>query len=171
MRFRIPALAIPILTIAIAEPTAAQAKSLEALDENGVLRVWTELDRHWNARDANAFVALFKREASFVFVDRRESLEGYDQILQRFSGQFPAMAPDLRHRTAITETRSISRDAMAIDGTVQVLRAAEEGREPEVMLEFAIFGVMVRGAEGWKIGILRVVELPDEPGDQDCVQG
>jgi uncharacterized protein (TIGR02246 family) len=159
MKLRIPALAAWFLLVAVAQPSLAQATDFET----EVLGAWADLDRHWNARDPDAFTALFSREASFVFVDRRESLEGRDEILERFSVQFSAMAPDLRHRTSLLELRSIAHGVIAVDGTVQVLRsAAEEGQESEVVLDFAIFGVMARGDEGWEIRVLRVVELPDE---------
>lgn len=32
------------------------------------------------------------------------------------------------------------------------------------MLAFAIFGVLMREAAGWRIGVLWLAELPDQPG-------
>lgn len=145
--------------------TLAQAPAAQDDAEDGIRRTWTELDRHWNQRDAEAFAALFDRDASFVFVDRRDALEGREAILARFSNQFPTMAPELRHRTTVGEIRTLADDVRFLDGTVEILSDGDEAAgPPELLVTFAIFGIMVPDADEWRIRALRVVELPEDPG-------
>lgn len=155
-----------MLTLCAVAPAAAQTPATTSDIEDDIRRVWAELDRHWNERETEAFAALFHRDASFVFVDRQDTLEGHEAILARFSGQFPTMAPALRHRTTVRDIRTVTADARMVDGTVEILRAAEAGTaDPERLLTFAIFGVMMQGVDGWRIQALRVVQLPEGPSE------
>jgi uncharacterized protein (TIGR02246 family) len=167
---RIPAavrgVTVSLLTFCAVAPAAAQTPADTSDIEDDIRRVWSELDRHWNEREPEGFSALFDRDASFVFVDRRDALDGRAEILARFSGQFASMAPELRHRTTVGDIRTLTVDARILDGTVEILRVAGTGTEdPELLLTFAIFGIMVQRADGWRIRALRVVELTEEPGE------
>lgn len=141
----------------------ASQPPLESADDavSEIRKVWTSLDERWNNRDAERFSTLFSREARFGFVNRGESLNGRGQILQYFSERFPTFAPEIRHRTTVQEIRPISHELAVLDGGVDILRlAADEGTGPTTILTFAIFAVMHRVEEGWKIRELRVVDLP-----------
>lgn len=165
MLMKAPAWAGGLVALALvaAAPSAAQTPGTPG--EAEAHQVFDELDRQWNARDAEAFSAVFAGDASFVFVDRRDTLQGRRAILERFSVQFPTMAPELRHRTTIQDVRAVASGAQMVDGTVEILRQAQpEAGEPVVLLTFAVFGVVVRGTGEWQIQALRVVELPEEGG-------
>ncbi len=145
----------------LAESSIAQNNSNHiSTDESAVREVWIEIDRFWNERAPEDFAALFAENASFVFVDREEILEGRSAILDRFSRQFPAMAPALRHRTVIQHTHSIKPDIQIVDGRVEILRKSDDGQEgQELVTTFAIVAVMGYSSKGWMIESLRVFEL------------
>ena len=144
--------------LARAQVAAAVA---ESSDDAALRSTWSTLDAMWNARDAERFSALFTTDSSFGFVDRGQSLESRATIHQHFAGQFAKFGPDLRHRTSIEQVRVIAADVHTVDGKVEILRNGNGQRpEPAVLKTFAIFAVMLRTTEGWRIRLLRAYELP-----------
>lgn len=145
----------------LAESAIAQNNSNHiSTDENAVREVWLKIDHFWNERAPEDFAALFAENASFVFVDREEILEGRSAILERFSQQFPTMAPVHRHRTVIQRTHTIKPDIQIVDGRVEILRENDDGQEgPELVTTFAIVAVMGYSSQEWMIESLRVFEL------------
>ena len=157
-----------ICAVAAPPPVAraqAAAAVAESPDDAAVRSTWSTLDAMWNARDAERFSALFTADSSFGFVDRGQSLESRATIRQHFAGQFAKFGPDLRHRTSIDQVRVVAADVRTADGKVEILRN-ETGQRPEpaVLKTFAIFAVMLRTAEGWRIRVLRAYELPATTG-------
>lgn len=148
-------------------PLAATGQALPgegAGVEQEIRATWAALDGRWNVRDAEGFSALFSRDARFVFVDRGEALDGRREILESFAHRFPTFAPDVRHRTTVHHVRPLSPEAVTVDGGVEILRLApDQGTEPTTILTFAVFAVMVRPEDGWRIRELRVFELPLSP--------
>lgn len=154
---------VGLFTVQSADAGAQAVARAGANDDGAQIRqLWSTLDSLWNGRDAAGFSELFTPDASFVFVDRRQSLDGRAGILDFFSGQFPARAPELRHRTTVMGISDIAPGVHAVDGTVEILRV-EPGTsaQPVVLRTFAIFAVMGRHADGWSISLLRIFAMPD----------
>lgn len=133
----------------------------DASADGAVRAVWSTLDEAWNAREAEPFADLFTVDTSFQFVDRGESLEGRAVVRDYFAERFPRFAPDLRHRTSVQRVRPVAEDVRALDGTVEILRVASDA-EPAVLRTFAIFAMMARDGDDWRIDVLRVYQLPAE---------
>lgn len=151
--------------IAIETPAQAVEETGEA-GEAAVRSLWSTLDATWNARDAQRFGDLFTADATFVFVDRRQSLEGRATIRERFEERFPQLGDDLRHRTTVHRIHTVRPDVLAVDGGVEILRLGlAEGTEPATLRTYAIFAVMLRTPEGWRIRALRVYQFPAATGD------
>jgi len=141
-----------------------------ATDDEAVRRLWSTLDAIWNERDAERFSELFTTDASWVFVDRGDSMVGRTAIHARFAEQFPALAPELRHRTTVRTVRAVGPDVRAVDAEVEILRDGPGGSvEPTVLRRFAVTAVMPRTQDGWRIAVLRVWQLPlaGTGGEQD----
>lgn len=150
------------LQIAFAETGASDGMPV---DGAGVRSVWSSIDATWKAGDVEQFSLLFTEDASFGFVDRGKSLESRAAIHEFFAEQFPRHAPDASHVTQVREIRRIASNVVAVDGNIEVLRnEAGEGAEPTVIRRFAMFTVMQQTAEGWKIHVLRVYQLPIPAG-------
>lgn len=149
------------------EAPAPEARAPEAPSDRAAPRtIGSTIDARWNARDADGFSELFTEEASFQFPDRGTSLDGRATIRRYFAEQFPQFAPELRHRTSVRETRMITPDFHTVDGTVEIVRVADdEGTEPTLLRSFAIFALMHRSTEGWKIRELRAYQLPATAGE------
>lgn len=155
---------------ATAIETPAQAvEGTGGADDAAVRSLWSTLDATWNERDAQRFGDLFTTDATFVFVDRRQTMEGRATIRERFEERFPQLADDLRHRTTVHRIHTVNPDVLAVDGGVEILRLGlEEGTEPATLRTYAIFAVMLRTPEGWRIRALRVYQLPaatEDSGD------
>jgi uncharacterized protein (TIGR02246 family) len=131
-----------------------------ARDSATVHELWATLDRHWNSGDARAFADLYTEDASFIFVDRADTLSGHAEILERFTGQFASTAPDLRHRSTPGAIRRVAPDIIVMDGTVEILRVTDpdEGNG-DVVLTFAIFALMRPVAGELRIELLRVYQM------------
>lgn len=141
-----------------------------ATDDETVRRLWSTLDAIWNERDAERFSELFTTDASWVFVDRGDSMVGRTAIHARFAEQFPALAPELRHRTTVRAVRAVGPGVRAVDAEVEILRDGSGGSvEPTVLRRFAVTAVMPRTIDGWRIAVLRVWQLPlaGTGGEQD----
>ena len=166
MRHRLARKALFIATVLVGvgiarvPVTPALADEAPAPDAAEVRSVWSAVDAMWNARDAEQFSRLFAEDVSFEFVDRGAALEGRAAVLEHFAERFPSFAPDLRHRTRVRQVLSIGTDALAMDGSVEILRN-QPGTETElaVLRRFAIFAVMTRNSEGLGIRALRIYEL------------
>ena len=129
-------------------------------DTAAVHELWRAIDHHWNARDPQSFAALYTENASFIFVDRRDTLSGRAAILERFEAEFPAMAPDLRHRSTPGPIREAGAGVLAMDGTVEILRVADATRgDVELLRTFAIFALMRADSGALRIDVLRVYEI------------
>lgn len=126
----------------------------------GVRAFWKALDARWNERDAARFSDLFTEDVSFEFVDRGESLDSRTAVREYFEARFPTFAPELRHRTSVRDVRSLAPDVIAVDGSVEILRAPSSEAAPELFRTFAIFAVMLREPEGWKVRVIRIFQLP-----------
>lgn len=141
-----------------------------ATDDEAVRLLWSTLDAIWNERDVERFSELFTADASWVFVDRGDSMVGHAAIHARFAEQFPALAPELRHRTTVRAVRAVGPDIRAVDAEVEILRDGSGGSvEPTVLSRFAVTAVMPRTTDGWRIAVLRVWQLPlaGTGGEQD----
>ena len=123
--------------------------------------VWADLDAAWNARDAARFSAFYADDASFEFVDRGQTIDGREAIRRHFEDQFPRTAPDISHHTRIRATRAIADGVVAADGVVQIRRTPADGAgSPAVLRTFAIYAVMIRTGDTWRIDSLRIVQMP-----------
>jgi uncharacterized protein (TIGR02246 family) len=124
-----------------------------------VLAVWAEIDAAWNARDVERFSELYTEDSSFLFVDRRQGLEGRDAIHANFAAQFPRTPPELSHRTTISDTRTITDGVMTADGVVEILQTLPGSDQPELIRTFAIFALMRQVDGEWRIDALRVYRM------------
>ena len=130
-------------------------------NEDSSRAFWSTLDAIWNARDAERFSQLFTEDASFRFVDRGASLESRAAIHRHFADQFSRQALDLRHLTQVRESRIVALNVVAVDGTVEVVRkGSDESAPPTVLRTFAVFAVMLKSADEWRIQLLRVYPMP-----------
>lgn len=128
---------------------------------DAIRAVWTTVDERWNARDAEGFSNLFSDEARFGFVNRGEWMDGRAEILRSFLVRFPTITPEIRHQSTTHEVRSIAPGVTMVDGAVRILRTGPDERtEPDVILTFHFFAVMLQTEDGWRIDELRVVDLP-----------
>jgi uncharacterized protein (TIGR02246 family) len=137
--------------------------SPSASDEADIHGFWSTLDETWASRDADRFSRLFTEDASFAFVDRGESLEGRVAIHQRFTEQFLAQRPELRHRTTVLQIRPMARHVAAVDGEVRILEESAGGGAPTVLRQFAITALMVQEGETWQVHLLRAYQLQQQP--------
>lgn len=134
--------------------------------------LWEAVDDAWNRRDAGRFSRLFTEHASLWFVDRGERIETRERILQRFTGQFAAQSPDLRHTTRIDAVHALAGGFAGIDGEVLIERLTPQGRGARAPVRrFAVTGVMEHGVGGWRIRVLRVFQTwprttGEDPGGQ-----
>src|SRR5688572_11494497 len=110
------------------------ARAADASEVADVGSLWSTLDVRWNARDATGFSKLFTVDASLGFVGAGAPLEGREKIHRHFSEQFSRQSPDLRHRTAVRDFRSLAPGVHAIDGEVEVVRAGADGSAPGPVL-------------------------------------
>jgi uncharacterized protein (TIGR02246 family) len=162
----IAACAAGLIVIPPAAGTAqAPAAGDEAADGPALRALWSTLDATWNARDATRFSDLFTVDASFEFVGRGESMAGRATIYETFAARFGRFAPDVRHVTDVDEIRVMAPEVRTVDGRVEILRAGPDAAAPTVIRHFAVFAVMLRTAEGWKIRVLRAYELAIGPGE------
>jgi uncharacterized protein (TIGR02246 family) len=130
-------------------------------DAAAIGKIWAEVDAAWNARDAARFSSLYTEDASFEFVDQGQRIEGRAAIRRHFEAQFPRTGAELSHHTRIRATRLIATGVVEADGVVQIMRAAAEGTGPAVVVRtFAIYAVMVRSSDLWRIGALRIFQMP-----------
>lgn len=145
---------------ASAADLSAQGGSGDGGSDAGAIQAhWANLDRLWNARDAEAFSQLFAHDALFTFPDRGTSFAGREAIHAEFAERFPTFAPSVRHRARVDEVRRLAEDLHVIDGTVEIVRAGAGEDDPEeIITSFWIFGVMARDDDGWSIAQLRAVE-------------
>ncbi|MGH9379556.1 MAG: SgcJ/EcaC family oxidoreductase [Thermoanaerobaculia bacterium] len=152
-----------LLSAAAATAIETRAQSVEesgGANDAAVRSLWSTLDAAWNERDARRFSDLFTVDATFVFVDRRQALEGRATIRELFEERFPQFADDLRHLTTVGRIHTVAPDVLTVDGGVEILRLGPgEGTEPATVRTFAIFAVMLRTPEGWRIRALRVYQL------------
>lgn len=162
------AAALVLACVAALSPLDARAEAAAAevpAESVAVRTLWSTLDTLWNARDAERFGDLFAVDASFEFVDRGERLEGRRAIRHHFAQRFPRFAPDVRHRTHVRAVHAIAPGVSTVDGKVEILREGTgDGAEPVVSRTFAIFAVMLRTADGWRIRTLRAYALPAADG-------
>jgi uncharacterized protein (TIGR02246 family) len=158
-------LLVTIMQLAIIISTSrsalAQTVSSEPVDGTAIRAVWSTLDAAWNQRDVEQFSSLFTDDVSFVFVDRGQWLAGRAAVHERFAAQFPTMASDLRHRTHVQKYRMIAPDVAGVDGKVEIL-GPDANAGSVILRTFAIFAVMVREQQGWRIEDLRVYQLSAE---------
>lgn len=120
--------------------------------------VWSALDAAWNARDAARFSALYTEDASFEFVDRRQVIDGRAAIREHFTAQFARTPAAFSHHTRVRGIRHIGAGVVAVDGVVEVRRAASPFRS------FAIFALMTADDDGWRIDTLRAYRLDADAG-------
>lgn len=162
------ALACPVPPATAHAQAPAQAPAgADAVDDAAVRSVWSTLDAMWNARDAERFSEAFAVDARFEFVGRGESMTGRSAIHRTFAERFPNFAPGIRHRTTVREVRIIAPSIRTLDGTVEILRiGAGPGAPPTVVRTFAIFAVMIRVEDGWRIRELQAYQLaaPEQAG-------
>lgn len=155
---------LPVLVFAaalaacVSDPGARSTPRQQAADHAAIRALWSTLDDFWDQRDAQRFSRLFTADATFDFVERRQRLDGRDAVLLSFADRFPGFAPDLRHRTTVDEIRDIAPDVCAVTGSVEILRTSPQSTP--VLLRFAIFAIMRRTGDDWRIEILRAYELP-----------
>lgn len=126
--------------------------------------LWSELDAAWNARDVERFSALYTDDASLLFIDGGQSLEGRVTIHANFSEQFARTPPGLSHHTTLGGIRPVADGIALADGAVEIHRA-EPGTQdtPVVVRRFAIFALMRDAGRTWRIDTLRVYPLGDAP--------
>jgi uncharacterized protein (TIGR02246 family) len=162
------ALACPVpLASAHAQAPAGVGAVDDAADDAAVRSVWSTLDALWNARNAEGFSEAFAVDGRFEFVGGGESMTGRSAIRRTFAARFPNFAPDIRHRTTVREVHFIAPSIRTLDGTVEILRiGAGPGGDPTVVRTFAIFAVMIRLEDGWRIRELRAYQLaaPEQAG-------
>ena len=126
-----------------------------------IQQIWADVDAAWNARDASRFSALYTDDASFEFVDQRQSISGREAIRRHFENQFPRTAAEFSHHTRISATRRIADGAVAADGVVEIKRApTDRSAAPSVVRTFAIYAVMVSAGDTWRIDSLRIYQMP-----------
>lgn len=153
------------IAVALAGPALA-AQASAATEAGGV---WRAIDEAFDARDAVRFSRLFAEDASFVRVKRGKALQGRAAIHEEFARRFPGFSADVRHRTTLGQVTSVAPGVLAVDGRVEILRAAPvPGAEPAVLSTYAIFAVMTRQPEGMRVRTLRIYELPQEAGDRSA---
>lgn len=152
--------ALPAILFVLFCGSGSLAATEVAPDAHAAVReVWAVLDARWNERDAMRFSEIFTDDVSFEFVDRGESLESRAVVREHFGARFPDFAPELRHLTTVRNVTNIAADAVAVDGKVEILHESPDA-EPSLLRTFAIFAVMTREVEAWKIRMIRIYQLP-----------
>lgn len=158
IRFPAPLLLAAVIAFS-SDADAQTTPRTRSADHDAIRALWSTVDHLWNQRDARSFSQLFTPDATFDFVERHQRLDGRDAVLASFADRFPGFAPDLRHRTTIGEIRDIAPDLCAVTGNVEILRTSTPDA-PSVLLRFAVFAIVRRSGDDWRIQILRAYELP-----------
>lgn len=129
---------------------------------DAIRSLWSDLDTAWNQRDAARFSAFYADDASFEFVDQGQAIDGREAIRRHFQEQFPRTAAEYSHHTRIRGIRRIGDAAMATDGIVQIMRTpAGQSGASSVFRTFAIYAVMIRTNDVWRIDSLRIFQMPN----------
>src|SRR5688572_10698692 len=117
-----------LLLIAQAASACNQCSADQGADTGGAhaRALFAELDAAWNARDAEAFSAVFTEDVSFHFADRGEGFEGRAALFASFAQRFPTFPGELRHVTEVREVSGIVSGVVAVDGVVEVLRLGDD---------------------------------------------
>lgn len=134
--------------------TAARS---EAPSKDPATTLWAGIDAAWNARDAARFATWFTADAMMVFFDPDETLAGRDAIRGAFTERFPKIAAPYEHRSTVTRVRAVSHGVLAVDGTVDVVRRADDpDAAPEPFKSFRVFSLLARGENGWRVQDMRI---------------
>jgi uncharacterized protein (TIGR02246 family) len=122
---------------------------------------WAAIDVAWNARDAEAFAALFADGAMMTFFDRDETLSGRDAIRAHFAERFPNIAPAYAHRSTVTRVRTVAHGVLAVDGSVDIVRRpADPKGSPALFRAFRVFSLLTNEGDGWHFREMRIYPKP-----------
>ena len=167
MRRDVTLLAAGALLLIAQAASACQCSAAKDADNGDAhaRALFAELDAAWNARDAEAFSAVFTEDVSFHFADRGEGFEGRAALFESFAQRFPTFPEELRHVTEVREASGIVPGVVAVDGGVEVLRISDDG-EASVFRSFSIFALVEEDDDGCRVRLIRIWQLPDRADSQ-----
>lgn len=131
------------------------AADLAPADREAIVRVASDSDAAWNARDAVRLASFFTRDGDNRILGTPVELRGRDAIVSYFTGSLAKVDPAMRHVTDVRELHRITADVVASDVDVRLERTAADGTT-SVVRKFSVTAILVRTDEGWKIRLNRV---------------
>ena len=78
----------------------------------------TDLDAHWNGRNADGMSLLFTEGVDFRIYDRTQ-YKNREEFRQHYAKAFAKMSAGRRHATTMTSFRPIAAELAVIDGEVK----------------------------------------------------
>ncbi len=156
------------LMLALLTPVAATAGtqivgSITPQEARTIVSIAGQVDTLWNARKAAEIAALYAPDATLEMVDRKTGAQGRQDILEYFARSFATLDPAMRHRTGIDRITVLAPDVVVANGHAWLERASGDAAPTPVRF-FNTTTVVVRGAEGWRIRMIRTHDAPLEQG-------
>ena len=124
-------------------------------DQESQLRaVLTDLDAHWNGRNADKMSLLFTEDVDFRIYDRTQ-YKNRGEFRQHYAKAFAKMSAGRRHATTMTSFRRITAELAVIDGVVTVSDEAD----PSYQIRHYHYTALAKlGQQGWQFDVFRVAE-------------
>jgi uncharacterized protein (TIGR02246 family) len=134
--------------------------TIEDEDKQSVLQLAIELDRRWNARNAEAFADLFTPDGDFrfhtgIWIVGKRSIEEFwrDQV-------FTGLAQGVRHEVTAKRVRFITDNVAIGDGAIRIVDLIDE--QERVYLATEVTAVAVKKDGRWLFSAVRLTALATE---------
>ena len=122
--------------------------------ESQLRAVLTELDAHWNGRNADKMSLLFTEDVDFRIYDRTR-YKNREEFRQHYANAFAKMSPGRRHATTMTSLRPITAELAVVDGEVTVSDQADPSYKAR---RYHYTALAKLGHQGWQFDVFRVAE-------------
>jgi uncharacterized protein (TIGR02246 family) len=133
----------------------AAAIAVAGEDQESQLRaVLSNLDAHWNGRNADKMSLLFTEDVDFRIYDRAH-YKNREEFRQHYAKAFAKMSAGRRHATTMTSIRPITAELAVIDGQVTVSDEADPSYQ---IRHYHYTALAKRGQQGWQFAVFRVAE-------------
>jgi uncharacterized protein (TIGR02246 family) len=133
----------------------AAATAVAGENQESQLRaVLTDLDAHWNGRNADKMSLLFTEDADFRIYDRTQ-YKNREEFRQHYARAFAKMSAGRRHATTMTSFRSITAELAVVDGEVTVSDEADPSYKTR---HYHYTALAKLGQQGWQFDVFRVAE-------------
>jgi uncharacterized protein (TIGR02246 family) len=143
----------------LSPPVQAQAGGPVGDLDRQVRALVAELDRRWNARDAEPFSRLFTADADFRIYGRRHD-RSRDEVRRRYEQSWPRVPPGIRHQTSVGTVRPLAPGVALLDGEVAVGEPDASASERRLYHYTAV--AVLRDGE-WLFDAFRVADRPPPP--------